>query len=269
MGQIRFASLPASPRIGALGCLSREPGAYPGLSLACLGPVCHCWFWPSAASSAPLRLRSLHFSASSSGRELVLSWKCWRALDTRPALGYFANDGGKEGIQMYLRRDGGTLAVAAASIQVPLCIFWSVWGCGSWLLATSSAGLENKIAFWFEHLGLVALFLGRLGESWTVEMGIRICLSSRLPHSIITLLLKTSIPNVFVTVTSSPSALRLYQSVLNSVDPAQSIRGTAQGYSRAVVSFPVEHPIKTFDGLCHFMSLFSTVPFIKPFPKGR
>jgi hypothetical protein len=33
----------------------------------------------------------------------------------------------------------------------------------------------------FEALGFVALFLGRLVESWMVEMGIRTCLSPRLP----------------------------------------------------------------------------------------
>jgi hypothetical protein len=38
-----------------------------------------------------------------------------------------------------------------------------------------------SLLYLFEALGFVALFLGRLVESWMVEMGIRTCLSPRLP----------------------------------------------------------------------------------------
>jgi len=112
---------------------------------------------------------------------------------------------------MYLRRYGGTLTAAAGSIQVPICIFLSrgVCECG-WVAAGhffGRLGKQNSLLLQgLKHLGVVALCLGGLVESWMVEMCIRTCFSSHLLHSIITRLLKRAALNVVVTAASSRDA---------------------------------------------------------------
>jgi hypothetical protein len=50
--------------------------------------------------------------------------------------------------------------------------------------------------------------------------------------------------------------LRLYRSALNSVVPAESIRGTGQGHSRVLVSSPRRTSVQDFKGACRELSLF-------------
>jgi hypothetical protein len=111
------------------------------------------------------------------------------------------------------RRYGGTLAVAAGSIQVPLCTFapGADHGCRALLQRRS----RSKIAFLFGELGFVALFLGLLVEYWKVEMCIRICLSWCLLRSIL-------ISPLFSKYSSRrlPLVMRSHQSVLKSAVPA-------------------------------------------------
>jgi hypothetical protein len=101
-------------------------------------------------------------------------------LATDRPLGYFA----REGIQRYeeaVRRYSGCSRWKYLSTALYLLSGSADAGCWAFLQRRS----RSKIAFLFGELGLVVLSLGLLVESWVVEICIRICLSSRLLHSIL------------------------------------------------------------------------------------
>jgi hypothetical protein len=154
---------------------------------------------------------------------------------------------------MYLRRYGGSLERSCwPGIPCPSTVLYFFFpglvGCVGWLLGASSAARKKENALCCICLRRLALWLCFLDVLWILGWWrwAFVLVSRHVFHSIVILQLGTAPLDVFVTLASP--FLRLYRSALNSVVPAESIRGTGQGHSRVLVSSPGGRPFRISRG---------------------
>ncbi|KAH8755949.1 hypothetical protein F5882DRAFT_385186 [Hyaloscypha sp. PMI_1271] len=205
------------------------------------------------------------------GQTIWLSWvlavPCHQACSG--ALNFARHEGrlggGYPDVSAAVPRYGGSLDVQLLAqvyrIQVPSCIFFGTGtgGLRGWLLGASSAACKKKNALCCLCSRRLALWLCFLDVLWSLGWWrwAFVLVSRHFFHSIVILQLGRALLDVFVTLASP--FLRLYQSALNSVIPAESIRGTGQGHSRFLVSSPRRMSVQDFKGACRELSLFSVV----------